>query len=95
MQPLQVQPIAKKIEPEQMTSQIHSNEPNIPHGEPENMSTIPPFLLNALVDNEAGEVDMMVSMHDIEMLEKTSEFNNMPQDRKAIGVQTPYTRPHY
>ena len=69
VQPVQAQPIRKKNKPEKIPIQNNTAEPNIQPDEPEDMSTIPPFLLNAIIDDEAGEVDIMALVHGIEVLE--------------------------
>ena len=38
-------------------------------GEPQTNENIPPFLLNAIIDDDAGEVDIKALVHGIEVLE--------------------------
>ena len=96
VQPLQVQPIIKKSEPKQIETQTNANKPNIPHDEPENMSTIPPFLLNAVIDDEAGKVDIMALVHGIEVLEKQVNAITCPKTGKQLEyrhlIQDPNTK---
>ena len=78
-----------------METQTNANEPHIGQYKPENMSNIPPFLLNAVIDDEAGKVDIMALVHGIEVLEKQVNAITCPKTEKTIGVQTPYTRSRY
>ena len=43
------------------------------------MTAAPPFLLNAIIDDEAGEVDIEVLVHGIEVLEAQVNFITCPE----------------
>ena len=71
--------VQKKSEPIEVETQTNANEPHIGQYKPENMSNIPPFLLNAVIDDEAGEVNIMALVHGIEVLEKQVNATTCPK----------------
>ena len=57
--------------------------------EPLTNENIPPFLLNAIIDDNTGEVDIKALIHGIEVLENKV---NIPKNRKTAGIPAPHTR---
>ena len=49
------------------------------------MSTIPSFLLNAIIDDEADEVDIMVLVHGIKVL-KNKQIREHVLRQVKIGI---------
>ena len=76
--------VQKKSEPIEVETQTNANEPHIGQYKPENMSNIPPFLLNAVIDDEAGEVNIMALVHGIEVLEKQVNATTCPKTGKQL-----------
>ena len=86
---MKVEQSATKSEKVQKETRTSTNDPHIGQYEPENMASIPLFLLNAVIDDEAGEVDIMTLVHGIVVL-KRNLCNNLPRNRETIGIQAPY-----
>ena len=57
---------------------------------------IPPFLLNAIVDDNTGEVDIKALIHDIELLENKVNAITCPTTGKQLEyrhlIQDPVTK---
>ena len=88
VQQVKVKQSATKSEIIQMETKTSTTEPHIGQYESENMASMPPFLLNAVIDNDAGEGDITALVHGIEVLKKNLR-NNLLRIRKMIGIQAP------
>ena len=84
VQQVTVEQSATKSEKVQKETRTSTNDPHIGQYEPENMASIPPFLLNAVIDDEAGEVDIMALVHGIVVLEKQMNVITCPKIGKQL-----------
>ena len=56
--------------------------PHVGQYEQDNVSNIPLYLINAVIDDEEGEVDIMALVHGIEVLEKQVNAITCPETGK-------------
>ena len=60
------------------------------------MSNIPPYLINAVIDDEEREVDIMALVHGIEVLEKQINAITCPETGKQLEfrhlIKNPVTK---
>ena len=65
-------------------------------GEPLTNENIPPFLLNAIIDDNTGEVDIKALIHGIEVLETKVNASTCPKTGKQLEyrhlIQYPSTK---
>ena len=56
-------------------------------GEPQTNESIPPFLLNAIIDDDAGEVDIKALVYGIEVLENKINAITCPKTGKQLDYR--------
>ena len=81
---MKVEQSATESEKIQKKTRTSTKEPHIGQYEPVNMVIIPPFLLNAVIDDEAGKVDIMALVHGIEVLETQINAITCPETRTQL-----------
>ena len=88
-------PIEEMIVP-QASEPSTTKETRPQSDEPKTNENIPPFLLNAIIDDDTGEVDIKALVHGIEVLENKINAITCPKTEKQLEyrhlIQDPSTK---